>query len=424
VAPPASRLFGKDHDGGSKAMNLFALISEALNSLGKNKVRTSLSMLGIVIGVAAVITLVALAQATKNRVEEEIARLGDDWMFIGYWGAGHGGVRKGDVEQKPQQTRHEADAIMAQCSAIRAATPSNRMGMQVRSSYSNYATQLMGGYPSYFDIRRWSVEAGRVYDESDEQNMLPVCVIGQTARNELFGSINPVGEYITVNNARFQVIGLLTSKGQSDGRDLDDIIVFPYSVFQRKVAGSEVSSTILAAAQHGVPPSVAQDQIRRLLRQLHNLRDDDPDDFRIRALSESAEAKEESSAALTWLLGMVAGVSLIVGGVGIMNIMLVSVTERTREIGLRMAIGADGLDILWQFLIEAIILCTLGGIVGMFAGWGASYLLTQLKDYPTAVSYWIAFVALGCACATGVFFGFYPAWRASRLDPIEALRYE
>jgi putative ABC transport system permease protein len=405
-------------------MNVFTLIAEALTSLGKNKVRTALSMLGIVIGVGAVITLVAMAQATKMRVEDEIAKMGDDWMFIGYWGISRSGVRKGDVERKPLQTKFEADSINEECSAVRAATPRNQMSMQIKSSYSNYFGLVFGAYPCFQDIRRYTVGSGRLLNESDEANNLPVCVIGQTTAHELFGSINPVGEFITVKNARFEVVGLLSFKGRSGSRDLDDIALFPYMVFQRKIAGSERSGTILAAAQHGVDPKIAEDQIRRLLRQNHNLRDGDPDDFRIHATSESAAAKEESSDSFAWLLGMIAGVSLVVGGVGIMNIMLVSVTERTREIGLRMAIGADGFDIMLQFLIEALILCTLGGLVGMFIGWGFSHVLTAWKGYETEVSYSIVMIALGFASATGIFFGFYPAWRASRLDPIEALRYE
>lgn len=405
-------------------MNLLTLIAESLGSLSKNKVRTALSMLGIVIGVGSVITLVAMAEATKSRVESEIARLGDDWMFVRYWGISRGGVRNAEQQQKPMQTKVEAEEIMRQCPAVRAATPQNQMMMQVKSSYGNYQTNVMGSYPNVMDIRRYTAEAGRILEQADEDNMRPVCVIGQTAARELFGSVNPVEEFITVKSSRFKIVGVLSFKGLSNGRDLDDIIIFPYMVFQRKVAGSEISGSMIAAAQHGVDPKVAEDQIRRLLRQLHNIREADPDDFRVFAVSESAAVKEESSASFAWLLGMIAGVSLLVGGVGIMNIMLVSVTERTREIGLRMSIGADSADILLQFLVEAIVLCTLGGLIGMFAGWGFSYLLTSWKGYETEVSYWIAMVALGFAFATGVFFGFYPAWRASRLDPIEALRYE
>ena len=405
-------------------MNLFTLITEAMLSLGKNKVRTSLSMLGIIIGVGAVITLVAMGEATKTRVEEEIAKMGDDWMFIGYWGMAHGGVRGRESERKPQQTRIEAQLIMEQCTAVRAATPRNRMTMQVKSSYNNYAARVLGAWPCYQDIRRWTVDSGRLLDGADEQQNLPVCVIGQTVKNELFGSIDPVGEFISVKGQRFKVVGLLSFTGRSGSRDLDNIVIFPYNVFNRRIAGSERSATILAAAHHGADPKFAEGQIRRLLRDLHNTREGAPDTFRIYSTSESAMAKEESGKSFAWLLGMIAGVSLATGGIGIMNIMLVSVTERTREIGLRMAIGADSFDILLQFLIEAVMLCTLGGILGMLGGWGFSHLLTMWKGYETEVSYWIATLALGFAFVTGVFFGFYPAWRASRLDPIEALRYE
>jgi putative ABC transport system permease protein len=405
-------------------MNMFSLIAEALNSLGKNKVRTGLSMLGIVIGVGSVIVLVAMAEATKRRVADEIAKMGDDWMYVGYWGMARSGVRKGEQESKPLQTKMEADAIMAQCSAVRAATPQNRTRLQTKSSYSNYAGQVYGSYPNYLDIRRWTTDSGRLLNQADEDNGRPVCNIGQTTAQELFGSIDPVGEFITIKNSRFQVVGLLSFKGRSGSHDYDDVIIVPYMVYQRKIAGTERSSSLLVAAQHGVDPSIAEEQVRILLREMHNIREGQPDDFRIYARSESAQASEASSDSFAWLLGMIAGVSLLVGGVGIMNIMLVSVTERTREIGLRMAIGAQGTDIMMQFLIEAMMLCIMGGVVGVFTGWGASYLLTTQKGYETEVSWWIVTMALGFASATGVFFGFYPAWQASRLDPIEALRYE
>lgn len=405
-------------------MNLWTLFAEAVHSLSKNKVRTALSMLGIVIGVGAVITLVAMGEATQRRVEDEIARMGDDWMWIRSWGMVQSGVRQADVEPKPMRTREDAKAMMEECSLIRAATPSNRMTMMIKSSYNNYQARVQGCFPNYHDIRRWSVVIGRELDASDEATNRAVCVIGQTPARELFGSINPVGEEITVKNARFLIVGLLSFKGRSGHRDNDDVILFPYMTFQRKIAGSEISASMVAAARDGVDPMLAEDQVRRFLRQRHNLRADDPDDFRIWSVSESASLKEESSDSFAWLLAMIAGISLVVGGIGIMNIMLVSVSERTREIGLRMAIGAGTGHILLQFLVEAVMLCTLGGIIGMFGGWGFSHVLTWWKGYETEVSYWIAGVAMCFAAATGIFFGFYPAWQASRLDPIEALRYE
>ncbi len=405
-------------------MNPFTLLAEAVHSLGKNKVRTSLSMLGIVIGVGAVITLVSMAEATRIRVEDEIARMGDDWMWIWYWGHSRGGVRRGDVGRKAGQTKGDADAIMEHCSAVRAATPSNRMSMPIKSSYNNYQSSCYGVYPNYLDIRRYETVLGRPLVDSDESSRAPVCVIGQTAAQELFGSINPVGEEITVKSTRFKIVGLLGPKGHSGYRDNDDVLIFPYSTFQRKIAGTELSGSLAAAAVRGIDPKIAEDQIRALLRQRHNLAPDEADDFRIRSRSESAQAQEESSDSFGWLLGSIAGISLIVGGVGIMNIMLVSVSEPTREIGLRMAIGAGTGDILLQFLVEAIMLCVLGGIIGVFGGWGFSHVLTAWKGYETVVSTYVAGIALAFAAGIGIFFGFYPAWRASRLDPIEALRYE
>ncbi len=410
--------------GYNEIMNFFTLLAESAHSLGKNKVRTALSMLGIVIGVGAVITLVAMGEATQRRVNDEIARMGDDWMWIRSWGMVQSGVRTGDVERKPMRTREDAKAIMEECSLIRAATPSNRMTKVVKSSYNNYQARVQGCFPNYHDIRRWPVVIGRELDSSDETTNRAVCVIGQTPARELFGSIDPVGEEITVKKARFTIVGLLAFKGRSGHRDNDDIILFPYMTFQRKIAGSEVSATLVAATREGADPLLAEDQLRRFLRQRHNLREDDPDDFRIWSVSESAALKEESSESFAWLLGTIAGISLVVGGIGIMNIMLVSVSERTREIGLRMAIGAGPGHILLQFLVEAVLLCTFGGIIGMLGGWGFSHVLTWWKGYETEVSFWIAGVAVFFAAATGIFFGFYPAWQASRLDPIEALRYE
>lgn len=405
-------------------MNSGTLIAEAWISLTKNKVRTVLSMLGIIIGVGAVIILVAMAQATKLRIEDEIARLGDDWMFIRNFSVQASGLAKADVQSKPMQTKHDADAINEQCTLVRAATPSNRMTMQVKSSYANYSANVQGVYPNYHDIRRWEVISGRKLDDRDEIAKRPVCVIGLTAAKELFGSMNPVGEEITVKSGRFKIVGLLEFKGMSDQRDNDDVILFPFSTFERKIAGAEVSQTLIAAAAHGVDPKLAEDQIRRLLRERHRLRPGDADDFRLFALSESAQVKEESSASFSWLLGMIAGVSLVVGGIGIMNIMLVSVTERTREIGIRMAVGARGSDVLSQFLVEAVVMSVAGGLIGVGVGIGSATILQQVTGWGTSITPQMVGVAIGFSASVGIFFGFYPARKAAALDPIQALRYE
>lgn len=406
-------------------MNTGSILIESLSSMAKNKVRTALSMLGIVIGVASVITMVAMGEGTKADVEREIAAMGDDWMFIGYWGQMRSGVRGADVQIPALQTLEEAESLMTQCSAIRAATPTNRIGMQAISSYNNYNASCMGAWPQIFDIRRWRAERGRLFDERDEDTQAKVCVIGHTTARELFGNIDPVGQTIRVNKVPFEIIGLLQSKGRSsDGRDYDDVLLFPYSSFQRRLAGIERSQTLLAATKPGYTTEQAKEQVRVFLRERHRLQPNEPDDFRMYDTSESANLKSAASESFGTLLLGIASVSLIVGGVGIMNIMLVSVTERTREIGLRMALGAGEGTILAQFLTEAVLMCTLGGLVGLGVGVGVSRFLEQSENWTMIIPGWALAIAAGFASAVGIFFGFYPAWRASRLDPIEALRYE
>jgi putative ABC transport system permease protein len=283
----------------------------------------------------------------------------------------------------------------------------------------------MGVYPNFFDIRRWDCSLGHTFTMEDMVMQTKVCCIGVTAAKELFGSVNPVGQTIRANRVAFDVVGVLDSKGVgSDGRDFDDIILFPFTSFQRMIAGNEPSGTLFAAAKPGVPLAVAKEQIRGLLRQRHRLGDNDDDTFRIMDRSLMAQANAEATNTFNLLLTSIASISLIVGGVGIMNIMLVSVTERTREIGLRMAIGANSTHILGQFLCEAVVLCALGGLIGFGAGWGVSRFVTMKVGWETEVSYWMAGIAIVFATAVGIFFGFYPAWRASRLNPIDALRYE
>ncbi len=388
-------------------------------------VRTGLSVLGIVIGIAAVITMVAVGEGARRRVEREIATLGDDWIMVAYWGVQRGGARR-QQGIPPNLTSEDADAINRECSAVRAATPVNRINFQVDSGFGNYQTAVHGTRPAYFDIRRWEVIEGREFNADDMRMLGKVCCIGMTVSKEIFGAMNPVGQTVRINRVGFEVIGLLGPKGVgSDGRDNDDVILMPFTSFERYLAGREASGTLMAAARHDVEPAFAKQQIRDLLRQRHRVADDEDDDFRIFDRSLSMQARAQATQTFNTLLTMIASISLLVGGVGIMNIMLVSVTERTREIGLRMAIGADGSHILVQFLCEAIVLCGLGGLLGFACGWVVSmFISTNYEGWETVVSYWMAGLAIAFATAVGVFFGFYPAWRASKLDPIDALRYE
>ncbi len=405
-------------------MSPLAIVAESLHSLTKNKIRTALSVLGIVIGIGAVIAMVAVATGAQRKVEREIAAIGDDWLTIWYMGTGRGGVHR-DQATPLNMTRDDAEAIERECPGVRAVSPTNRIGAQVISQFGNYRCGVMGVYPSFFDIRRWDCAAGRTFTTEEMAMHAKVCCIGQTAANELFGAMNPVGQTIRVNRAAFEVIGLLEAKGVgSDGRDFDDIILFPFTSFQRLIAGNEPSGTLFAAARPGVPLAVAKEQIRTVLRERRRLGDNDDDTFRIMDRSLMAQATAESTRTFNLLLTSIASISLVVGGVGIMNIMLVSVTERTREIGLRMAIGANSTHILGQFLCEAVALCAVGGLIGFAAGWAASQVVTAHLGWETEVSYWMAGVAIAFATAVGLFFGFYPAWRASRLDPITALRFE
>lgn len=405
-------------------INPLTLLSEATGSLGKNKVRSFLSMLGIVIGVGAVITMVAVGEGAKARVRAEIAALGDDWIMVAFWGMQRGGVRTQHA-MPPNLAEEDARAIARDCTTVRAATPSNSMGMQIISQFNNYNTRVQGVHAEYLDIRRWKVIAGTPFTEEDSYLRRRVCLLGQTVAGELFPENNPLDQMIRIRQLPFTVIGILDKKGtSSDGRDNDDIIIMPWDTFKYQLAGSEFSQTMFAGAKPGVPLSIVKQQVRSLLRQRHRLPEEEDDDFRIIDRAMTAQADAQATQTFNTLLAAIASISLIVGGVGIMNIMLVSVTERTREIGLRMAIGANGFHILGQFLVEAVALCAIGGMLGFAAGFGAARVVQWQMSWPIQISYWMAALAIAFACAVGLFFGFYPAWRASRLNPIEALRYE
>ena len=407
------------------AMGISGILSEALVSLTKNKVRAALSTLGVIIGVASVITMVAIGEGTKAKVESEIEALGDDWMYINYVGTPRAGVRDPDQQIPVLQTQLDAAAIARDCTSIRAATPTNGMALQVISPFSNYRGRCSGAWPCIFDIRRYRIERGRAYDDQDEATQAKVCCIGQTTARELFGTVDPVGQTIRANKIPFEIVGLLVPKGRSsDGRDYDDVILFPWNSFQRRIAGLERSETIIAAARHGMPMELAKQEVRALLRQRHHRSQDQLDDFRMFDFSETADIKAQASESFSILLLLIASVSLVVGGVGIMNVMLTAVSERTTEIGLRMAIGANQPTILLQFLAEAILLCVVGGLIGLASGIGVAKALSDYGGYLTIIPLWSLVMATGFAVVTGLFFGFYPAWRASRLEPIDALRHE
>ena len=403
-------------------MSPLTVIAESFHSLGKNKIRTGLSILGIVIGIGAVIAMVAVATGAQRKVEREIAAIGDDWMTIWYVSTDRGGVRR-EMATPLNMTREDADAIMRECSAVRAVSPTNRVGAQVISQFGNTRVGVWGVYPSFFDIRRWNCTVGRCFGEEEITMRSKVCCIGATTAKELFGSVNPVGQTIRVNRAAFEIIGLLDEKGVGS----DGVSTTSSSSRLRRFSGSSRAMSrrhAFAAAKAGTPLSVAKEQIREVLRRRRHLADHEEDTFRIMDRSLMAQANAEATRTFNVLLTSIASISLIVGGVGIMNIMLVSVTERTREIGLRMAIGASSTHILGQFLCEAVVLCLIGGLIGFVAGWGVSQIVTLRWQWETEVSYWMAGIAMAFSTAVGIFFGFYPAWRASRLNPIDALRYE
>jgi putative ABC transport system permease protein len=407
-------------------MGLLSLIAEALRSLRRNKVRTALSVLGIVIGIGAVIAIVAMATGAQRAVERQIQSLGNDWAGVWYWGQQRGGTRiQGGTGVN--EVRDQADAVRRECAAVRTTCVLTRTGSQVVSSYGNVQTTVRGIEPSFFDIRRWgALPGGRVIEPEDEAMRSKVAVIGLTPTADLFGAVNPVGQTIRINQHAFVIVGVLEPKGagSSGEDDEDDVILVPFSVYQPLLGGNRPPRAFLFAATAGASLDEARRQVTDVLRQQLKQEPGEPDAFRMFDRAEDAAVQAEVTMNFNLLLTWIAAISLVVGGVGIMNIMLVSVTERTREIGLRMAIGANANLILGQFLCEAIVLCGLGGVLGFGLGWAGSLAGARFLGWQTEISYWMAGVAIAFSTAIGVFFGFYPAWRASRLDPIEALRTE
>ena len=409
-------------------MNPIQTLRVALRALTRNKMRSFLTTLGVVIGVSAVIAMVAIGDGAKARVEAAFAAMGSNMLII-VPGSSSAGGAMGGFGSMPTLTWDDLKAIQTEIGTVRAAAAQLRTNAQVMSEDQNWGTQVLGSSPEYFQIRTWPAVQGALLTQSDVDTGTKVAVLGQTVSDKLFGaSSNPTGQTIRIKNVPFTVIGVLDKKGQSQwGQDYDDIVIVPVSTFQQKVKGSLknfIEGNITVSATSADTTSRAESQIRALLRDRHRLPLGADDDFSIRNLSEVASAQQEGTRTLTTLLAAIAAVSLLVGGIGIMNIMLVSVTERTREIGLRMAVGAKPADIRLQFLVEALVLAVTGGLIGVALGvFGAWQLATsfgwQVLYRPDVIA-----IAVGFSGLVGVVFGLYPAHKASRLDPITALRFE
>jgi putative ABC transport system permease protein len=401
----------------------------ALRALRVNKLRSALTMLGIIIGVGAVIAMVGVGSGAQARVAEQIQSLGSNLIIVLSGSTNQSGIRLGQGSRL-SITEDDAAAIAREVPSVQATAPSMRGNAQVVYGNLNWATGIQGVTSDYSEVREWTVVTGRFISSEDVAGATKVALLGQTTADNLFGDSDPLGQVVRIKKVPFTVVGLLDRKGQNSwGQDQDDIVLIPLSTAKKKVLGvSQANARSVGAisvkVRAGEDMAEAETQMRELLRQRHRLQPYQEDDFTLRNLSEILQTQEESSRVMTYLLAAIASVSLLVGGIGIMNIMLVSVTERTREIGLRMAVGARGRDILMQFLVEAVTLSLIGGVIGIALGLGGSQAISRFAEWRTQVPPGSIAMAFGFAACVGVFFGFYPARKAARLDPIEALRYE
>jgi putative ABC transport system permease protein len=396
----------------------------ALRALARNKLRSFLTMLGIIIGVGAVIAMVAIGEGAKATIRSQIASLGTNVLIILPGTLSQGGVRTGSGGVNTL-TDSDAKAIVREIPAVAFASPALRRGEQVVAANLNWGTLVQGVAPEIQQIRDWEVVEGRFLHDGDIESDAKVAVLGRTVADNLFGNDDSIDAVVRIRNIPFRVVGVLATKGQSSqGADQDDTVMIPYTSMQKRLLRITNVQTILVSAVSAERVQEAQEQITLLLRQRHRIGPDRDDDFTIRNLSDIAEAASSTAQVMAVLLGAVASISLLVGGIGIMNIMLVSVTERTHEIGIRMAVGARGRDIMLQFLVEAVVMAATGGGIGILLGIGTSEVLKLWANWPTLVSPAIVAVAFLFSGAVGVFFGFYPAKKASTLDPIDALRYE
>ena len=408
-------------------INIPSTVKISLRALRVNKMRSALTMLGIIIGVGAVIAMLAIGTGASRQIAAQIASMGSNLLMILPGATTSGGVRMGAGTQATL-TLGDAEAIVRECPAVLDVAPVLNGVAQIVYGHQNWSTGVVGTTPSMLDVRDWPLASGRPFTPQDVKSATKVCLLGQTVVENLFGDQDPVGQIVRIKSAPFTVIGVLAEKGQSaNGQDQDDTIYIPVTTAQKKLFGTSFPGMvriIMVKAKSTEALGPAEKQINELLRQRHHIGQRQENDFTVRNLTQMMQAAEQSTKVMTLLLGAIASVSLLVGGIGIMNIMLVSVTERTREIGIRMAVGAKTWDIRLQFIIEALTLSLTGGVVGIFCGVSGSEILSAVAGWNTVVSALSILLAFGFSGLVGIFFGFYPAYKASLLDPIDALRYE
>jgi len=408
-------------------ISILSTLRIALRALWVNKMRSALTMLGIIIGVSAVIIMLAVGTGISRKISGQISSIGSNLIIILPGSSNQGGIRMGGGSQSTL-TKDDADAILRECSAVSTVAPIHNGPAQVVFGNQNWSTSIQGTTPGILEVKDCGLTAGRNMTDQDIRNATKVCLLGQTVVDNLFGSMDPIGQIIRIKKIPFTVIGVLESKGQSlGGQDQDDTILIPLTTAQKKIFGTTIPGmvrTIMVKARSAEDLTIAERQVNDLLRQRHRIGPNKEDDFTVRNLTQILQMAEQTTNALTLLLGAIASVSLLVGGIGIMNIMLVSVTERTREIGIRMAVGAKTWDIRIQFIIEALTLSMIGGITGIIIGSSGSVILSTVFEYPSVVSPLSVLLSFSFSGLVGIFFGFYPAYKASLLNPIDALRFE